>query len=160
RLWILANRGGQFHVQFAFSISRRRGKLSPAFQTIEERSRKMSSSAVDAEVSQPRVMPWIVRGDIDGFFGLALDNLIQLLLIADLCAHVLQFPNELIYGRILPGAAISVLVGNLFYAWQARELSRKTGRTDICALPYGINTVSVFGHVLLVMLPAKLAAEA
>ena len=28
------------------------------------------------------------------------------------------------------------------------------------ALPYGINTVSLFGHVFLVMLPAKLAAEA
>ena len=26
-------------------------------------------------------MRWIVRGDIDGFFGLALDNLVQLLLI-------------------------------------------------------------------------------
>ena len=26
-------------------------------------------------------MSWFVRGDIDGFFGLALDNLVQLLLI-------------------------------------------------------------------------------
>ncbi len=26
-------------------------------------------------------MRWMVRGDIDGFFGLALDNLVQLLLI-------------------------------------------------------------------------------
>ena len=30
----------------------------------------------------------------------------------------------------------------------------------MCALPYGINTVSLFAHVFLVMLPAKLAAEA
>ena len=35
-----------------------------------------------------------------------------------------------------------------------------TGRTDVCALPYGINTVSLFAYVFLVMLPAKLAAEA
>ena len=26
-------------------------------------------------------MRWFVRGDLDGFFGLALDNLVQLLLI-------------------------------------------------------------------------------
>ena len=26
-------------------------------------------------------MPWLVRGDIDGFFGLAIDNLVQLLVI-------------------------------------------------------------------------------
>ena len=30
---------------------------------------------------------------------------------------------------------------------------------DVCALPYGINTVSLFAHVFLVMLPAKALAE-
>ena len=99
-----------------------------------------------------------VRGDIDGFFGLALDNLIQVLLISALWTQVLGFSTERLYGRILPGVAVSLVVGNLFYAWQARELARKTGRSDVCALPYGINTVSLIGYVFLVMLPAKLAA--
>ncbi len=105
-------------------------------------------------------MRWFVRGDVDGFFGLALDNLVQLLVLSELCRTVLGFPDALVYGRILPGAAVSLLVGNLFYAWQAMRLARATGRTDVCALPYGINTVSLFAHVFLVMLPAKLAAEA
>jgi AGZA family xanthine/uracil permease-like MFS transporter len=105
-------------------------------------------------------MRWFVRGDVDGFFGLALDNLVQLLLIDSLCRHVLGFPDALIYARIMPGAAVSLLVGNLFYAWQARRLAAATGRDDVCALPYGINTVSLIGHVFLVMLPARLAAEA
>ncbi|MCW8132882.1 MAG: NCS2 family permease [Planctomycetota bacterium] len=103
-------------------------------------------------------MRWFVRGDVDGFFGLALDNLVQLLLIDALCRFVLGFSNELIYGAVLPGAAVSLVVGNVFYAWQAKKLAEKTGRTDICALPYGINTVSLFAYVFLVMLPAKLAA--
>jgi len=101
----------------------------------------------------------IVPGDIDGFFGLALDNLVQLLLIDSLCRVVLGFPPELVYGHVLPGAAVSILVGNLFYAWQAHRLAAATGRTDVCALPYGINTVSLFAHVFLVMLPAKALAE-
>lgn len=105
-------------------------------------------------------MKWMTRGDVDGFFGLALDNLVQLLVIDALCRGVLGFPVELVYGRILPGAAVSLLVGNLYYARQALQLARKTGRTDVCALPYGINTVSLFAYVFLVMLPAKLAAEA
>jgi adenine/guanine/hypoxanthine permease len=105
-------------------------------------------------------MRWIVRGDIDGFFGLAVDNLVQLLLIDTLCRVVLGFPADLVYGRILPGAAISVLVGNVAYAFQARQLAARTGRTDVCALPYGINTVSLFAHVFFIMLPAKLAATA
>jgi AGZA family xanthine/uracil permease-like MFS transporter len=102
----------------------------------------------------------LVRGDVDGFFGLAIDNLVQLLLIESLCRVVLDFPSALLYGRVLPGAAVSLLAGNLFYAWQAHRLAARTGRDDVCALPYGINTVSLFGYVFLVMLPAKLAAEA
>ncbi|MBI5504163.1 MAG: NCS2 family permease [Deltaproteobacteria bacterium] len=102
---------------------------------------------------------WFVRGDIDGFFGLAIDNLVQLLVILALCRAVLGFSDELLFERILPGAAVSVLVGNLFYSWQAYRLAARLGRSDVAALPYGINTVSLFAYVFLVMLPAKLAAE-
>jgi AGZA family xanthine/uracil permease-like MFS transporter len=105
-------------------------------------------------------MRWMVRGDVDGFFGLALDNLVQFLLIDSLCRGVLGFPAELVYGRILPAAALSLVIGNLYYSWQAVRLGRATGRTDVCALPFGINTVSLFAHVFLVMLPAKLVAQA
>jgi AGZA family xanthine/uracil permease-like MFS transporter len=107
-----------------------------------------------------RAPRWFVRGDVDGFFGLALDNLVQLLLIDGLCRNVLGFSPELLYGRVLPGVAVSLIVGNVFYANQAMRLARSTGRHDVCALPYGINTVSLFAHVFLVMLPAKIAAEA
>src|SRR5688572_1299079 len=106
-----------------------------------------------------RSQPWFVAGDLDGFFGLAIDNLIQFLLILGLCLGVLGFPVDLVLGTILPGAAISVLVGNVFYAWQAQRLSAATGRKDVTALPYGINTVSLFAYVFLVMLPVKIAAE-
>jgi AGZA family xanthine/uracil permease-like MFS transporter len=104
--------------------------------------------------------PWMVAGDIDGFFGLAIDNLIQFLLILALCTGALGFPIEVVLGKILPAAAISILLGNLFYAWQAQKLSQRTGRTDVTALPYGINTVSLFAYVFLVMMPVKLGALA
>lgn len=104
-------------------------------------------------------MKLFVKGDIDGFFGLALDNLVQVLLIESLLTSVLGFPREFVYSKILPAVAVSLIVGNLFYSYQALQLSRKTGRDDHCALPYGINTVSLFGYVFLVMLPAKLYAE-
>lgn len=105
-----------------------------------------------------RPQPLFVASDLDGFFGLAIDNLIQFLLILGLTVGVLGFPADLVSGRILPGAALSVLLGNLFYAWQAQRLSAETGRTDVTALPYGINTVSLFAYVFMVMLPVKLGA--
>lgn len=108
----------------------------------------------------PAFPRWFVRQDIDGFFGLALDNLIQILLIVNLCRVVLEFPNDLIYGRILPGVALSLIVGNVYYSWLAYQQGKREGRDDITALPYGINTVSLFAYVFLVMLPVKLAAIA
>lgn len=98
-------------------------------------------------------MRWIVRGDIDGFFGLFIDNLLQLMLIVVLGGAVCGLPPELVNGRILPGAALSILMGNLFYAWQARRLALSTGRSDVTALPYGINTPSVVAFIFLIMGP-------
>ena len=97
--------------------------------------------------------PWFVRNDLDGFFGLMIDNLIQLILIVSLCRELIHLPDSIIFRQILPGAAISILLGNFFYAWQARALARETGRTDVTALPYGINTVSLFAYVFFIMLP-------
>ncbi|HBO84319.1 MAG: permease [Deltaproteobacteria bacterium GWC2_42_11] len=96
---------------------------------------------------------WWEKGDLDGFFGLFVDNLIQLILISLLCDKVLGMPGELIYGRILPGVAVSLLVGNMFYAFQARSLFLRTGQKHVTALPYGVNTVSLFAYILFVMKP-------
>ena len=110
--------------------------------------------------SKAHRQPLFVPGDLDGFFGLAIDNLIQFLLILGLCGSVLGFPVELLIESVLPGAALSVVFGNLYYAKQAQDLSARTGRTDVTALPYGINTVSLFAFVFLVMLPVKLEGMA
>jgi AGZA family xanthine/uracil permease-like MFS transporter len=102
---------------------------------------------------------WFVRGDLDGFFGLFVDNLLQLMLISLLCPTVCGLPSELVWSRILPAAAVPILIGNLFYAWQARELMRTTGRNDVTALPYGINTVSLMAFIFLVMGPVYQATK-
>lgn len=96
---------------------------------------------------------YFTREDIDGFFGLFIDNLLQLMVIYELCTFVLKFPNDLLLGKILPGCALSILVGNLFYSYQARKLMEKSGRDDVTALPYGINTPSVFAFIFFVMAP-------
>ncbi|MCP9848585.1 NCS2 family permease [Cyanobium sp. Morenito 9A2] len=105
-----------------------------------------------------RTPRWLVPGDLDGLLGLGLDNLIQILLIVALCRGVLGYPDGLIFGTILPATGLSLLVGNGAYAWQAYRLAQREQRDDRTALPYGINTVSLFAYVFLVMLPVKLAA--
>jgi AGZA family xanthine/uracil permease-like MFS transporter len=103
-----------------------------------------------------RSYPLIVKHDLDGFFGLAVDNLVQLLLIVNLCAVLCGMTVEdqaLLYAHILPGAAVSLILGNLFYAWQAHRLARREGRDDVTALPYGINTPSLLVYIYFVMMP-------
>ena len=100
---------------------------------------------------KPR-LPWFTAGDVDGFFGLFFSGFPDLLLIVGL-APVCGFPVSFVASRILPGVAISVLVGNLFYAWQARRLAVQTGRTDVTAIPFGINTPTIFAYVFFIMGP-------
>ncbi len=42
---------------------------------------------------------WFVRRDVAGFWGLALDNLIQLLLIVGLCRGAGLYPRAAIWSR-------------------------------------------------------------
>ncbi len=102
----------------------------------------------------------VTAGDVEGFIAAFVNNLVQLLILAPLCIYVVGLSPELVYRRILPGVAISFLVGNLYYAGLAVRLARREGRTDVCALPYGISTPGLIAHVFLVMLPAKQLAIA
>ncbi|MEO0996644.1 MAG: NCS2 family permease, partial [Pseudomonadota bacterium] len=96
-----------------------------------------------------------VKGDIEGFFAFGLDALLAFILMNQLCTQVLGFSAELFYQRILPAAALALIVGNLFYAWQALKLARRENRSDVCAIPYGTSTITVIIFVFLVMLPVQ-----
>jgi AGZA family xanthine/uracil permease-like MFS transporter len=97
--------------------------------------------------------PIWARGDLDGFFGLMVDNLVQVLLIVALCTSVAHIPDTVVYQRILPGVAISLLIGNVFYGLQAHYSARRHRNPTCTALPYGINTPSVVAYVLFIMGP-------
>jgi len=93
------------------------------------------------------------RGDVDGFFGLMLDNLIQILVLSGLCIGLGGMSPEFLATRVLPGVAISLLFGNILYALQAFRLAKSSSREDVTALPYGINTVSLFAFFFFVIFP-------
>ncbi|MEB3338957.1 MAG: NCS2 family permease, partial [Leptolyngbyaceae bacterium] len=99
-------------------------------------------------------------GDIDGFLALGLEYFVQVILLVSLCQGVLHFPNSLVYGRILPGVAISVSLGQFFYGWLGYQQGKQQGRTDITALPSGINLISLLAFIFLIMLPVRTAAIA
>jgi AGZA family xanthine/uracil permease-like MFS transporter len=83
---------------------------------------------------------------------------VNLLLITGMCLGI-GMPADIVLGKILPGTALSVLAGNIFYSWQARKLAKKEGRDDVTALPYGINTVTVFAFFSLIIVPVYLSTK-
>lgn len=97
--------------------------------------------------------PWFKREDVDGFFALFQNNLANFVLIA-VSMITMGFPSSIVYGRVIPGAAISVLFGNLYYAHMAGKLAQKENRTDVTALSYGISTPVMFIYLFGVLKPA------
>jgi adenine/guanine/hypoxanthine permease len=95
-----------------------------------------------------------VGGDINGFLGLVVDNLSVLAILAALLIGVFQIPADIVFDRMFPGTALGVLAGDLFYAWLAVRLARRTGRTEVTAMPFGLDTPSSIGMALLVLGPA------
>jgi adenine/guanine/hypoxanthine permease len=95
-----------------------------------------------------------VPGDVNGFLGLVVDNLSVLALLAAVLIGGYGVPASIVFGRMFPGTAIGVLVGDLVYTWLAVRLARRTGRSDVTAMPFGLDTPSTIGMALLVLGPA------
>ncbi len=93
----------------------------------------------------PRRYAWAAPGDLTAFLGLTFDNVAQLIVFSTILIQVFGYPADLVLGRMLPGTALGVLVGDLIYTVLAFRLARRTGRDDVTAMPLGIDTVSLFG---------------
>src|SRR5262249_7864701 len=63
-------------------------------------------------------------GDLNAFFGLMLDNLTQLVILAGILIGGFGIPKEIVLYRMIPGSAVGVLVGDLLYARMAVQLAR------------------------------------
>src|ERR1044072_3777521 len=98
---------------------------------------------------------WFAIGDINGFFGLAFDNLTVLSFLSAILIGAFGYPAEIVYAKMLPGSALGVLVGDAIYTWLAIRLARRTNR-PATAMPLGLDTPSTIGLALAVLGPAFL----
>jgi AGZA family xanthine/uracil permease-like MFS transporter len=95
-------------------------------------------------------------GDWNAFFGFGTNILVNLLTLTGLLRFVLKMPDELVFGRILPATGLMLCLSTLYYAWLAHGLAKRTGRTDVCALPSGISVPHMFVVTFVIMLPIAL----
>lgn len=95
-------------------------------------------------------------GDWNALFGFGTNILVNLLVLTGLLRFVLQMPDYIVFGRILPAVGLMMCLSTLYYAWLAYKLAKETGRTDVCALPSGISVPHMFVVVFVIMLPISL----
>jgi adenine/guanine/hypoxanthine permease len=104
--------------------------------------------------ARPRL--W-VPGDWNGFFGLCTNSLTNTLVAVSLLQFVMQFPADMLFGKVVPGLVLSLAFGNISFAYMAYRLAKKEGRDNVTAVPYGISVPHYFLVTFAVMLPIKLS---
>lgn len=97
--------------------------------------------------------PLFIKEDVNAFFSLFQNNLANFVVIA-ITMLSMGYPARIVYGMVIPGAAISVLFGNFYYAHMAKKLAIKENRTNVTALAYGISTPPMFIFLFGVLKPA------
>jgi AGZA family xanthine/uracil permease-like MFS transporter len=110
----------------------------------------MTANTAAAPGTPPRL--W-TPGDWNAFFGFGTNILVNLIVLTGLLRFVLQMPDELVFGRILPATGLMLFLSTGYYAWLAYRLAKETGRSDVCALPSGVSVPHMFIVTFVIMLP-------
>lgn len=91
--------------------------------------------------------PWFGRHDLSAFWALFADNLANMVIVSAVCGFVFHMSPDIVFGHILPGLGVALLLGLGFYAMLARWVARDERRFDVTALPYGISTPVLFVYL-------------
>ncbi|MBQ7529796.1 hypothetical protein IJT10_07870 [bacterium] len=109
-----------------------------------------ASASADSRDFQYR---WFAFGDLNGFFGIMFDNVTVLAFLAFILINIFDMPGDIVYGKIFPGTAFGVLVGDLIYTWLAFVQAKRQKR-NVTAMPLGLDTPSTIGIAFTVLGPA------
>lgn len=103
------------------------------------------------------LVQFFTRGDIGGLTYAITNNIVNYLIVIATLSGALKWPDELVYGRVIPGLSIGLMISGLYYALMAYRLSKKEGRADVTALPSGVSTPAMFVILFGVIMPLHYA---
>jgi AGZA family xanthine/uracil permease-like MFS transporter len=102
-------------------------------------------------------VPFFRRGDIGGLTYIITNNIVNYLIVIATLSLALGWPDEIVYGRVVPGISVGLLAGGVYYAFMGYRLSKKEGRADVTALPSGVSTPAMFVILFGVITPLHYA---
>lgn len=102
-------------------------------------------------------IPLFKTGDLGGLTYTLTNNIVNYLIVIATLSGVLGWPNEIVYGRVIPAMSIGLLCSGVFYSYMAYSLGKKEGRADVTALPSGVSTPAMFVILYGVIMPLHYA---
>ena len=104
-------------------------------------------------------VPFFTKGDIGGVTYVITNNIVNYLIIIATLSGVLGWPDEIVFGRVIPGLSLGLLFSCIYYAYMAWKLAQKTGNPHVTALPSGVSTPAMFVILYGVIMPLHYALE-
>ena len=104
-------------------------------------------------------IPFFKKGDVGALTYIVTNNVINYLIIIATLSGVLGWPNDLVYGEVIPGMSIGLALSCFYYVYMAKKLAKKEGRNDVTALPSGISTPAMFVILYGVVMPLHYALQ-
>lgn len=103
------------------------------------------------------LIPFFTAGDVGGLaYGLA-GNIVNYIIVIATLTGMLGWPDEIVFGRVIPGMSIGLMLSGIYYAYMAHKLSKKEQRADVTALPSGVSTPAMFIFLYGVIVPLNYA---
>lgn len=109
----------------------------------------MATTAISTKHSR---VPLFRGGDVGGLVYFFIGNLINYIIVIG-SLKAINWPDSLIYGRVVPGMSLGLMFGGLYYAFMGWRLSRKNRRAEVTALPSGISTPAMFIYLYGIIYP-------
>ena len=69
------------------------------------------------------LVPFFRRGDIGGISYVVTNNIVNYLIVIASLTFVLGWPNEIVFGHVVPAMSIGLMLGCFYYAWMGYKLS-------------------------------------
>ncbi len=95
-------------------------------------------------------------GDVSGIVYAFVGNLVNFIIVIYALKGI-GWTDEIIFGRVIPGLSIGLMLSGFIYAYMGWKLAKKTGRKDVTALPSGVSTPAMFVYLYGIIYPLHYA---
>lgn len=95
-----------------------------------------------------------LASDVNAGVAFFLDVIVNMFVLAGVLMGVFGFPAEVVFGKIIPGAVVGIMVGNVAFNWLSRKTIASTGNQGLTSIPLGLDLPTTFGMAFFVVGPA------